>query len=149
MAKSYNLLILVMTVLVLKRVGILKGSAGGLMRYESWGRVRLKCDGTWWRTGGEVKEKLANGVGSQYPHTTSEHGALNITNADAHTSAGSSWLNWHPCRFKWTHPFHRKMKSCFCASAITFQMQPTCCFFCNRIECDVSLLWVSQLVWLL
>jgi hypothetical protein len=29
-------------------------------------RVQLKCDGTRWRTGGEVKEKLANGVGSQY-----------------------------------------------------------------------------------
>jgi len=26
----------------------------------------LKCDGTRWRTGGEVKVKLANGVGSQY-----------------------------------------------------------------------------------
>jgi hypothetical protein len=26
----------------------------------------LKCDGTWWRTGEEVKGKLANGVGSQY-----------------------------------------------------------------------------------
>jgi len=30
-------------------------------------RVRLKPDGTRWRTGGEVKGKLANGVGSQYP----------------------------------------------------------------------------------
>jgi len=29
-------------------------------------RVQLKCDGTWWRTGGEVKGKLANGVGSHY-----------------------------------------------------------------------------------
>ena len=29
-------------------------------------RVQLKRDGTRWRTGGEVKEKLANGVGSQY-----------------------------------------------------------------------------------
>jgi len=29
-------------------------------------RVQLKCDGTRWRTGGEVKVKLANGVGSQY-----------------------------------------------------------------------------------
>ena len=29
-------------------------------------RVQLKCDGTRWRTGGEVKGKLANGVGSQY-----------------------------------------------------------------------------------
>jgi hypothetical protein len=30
-------------------------------------RVQLKCDGTRWRTGGEVKGKLASGVGSQYP----------------------------------------------------------------------------------
>ena len=31
------------------------------------GRLQLKCDGTRWRTGGEVKGRLANGVGSQYP----------------------------------------------------------------------------------
>jgi len=30
------------------------------------GRVQLKCDGTRCRTGGEVKGKLANGVGNQY-----------------------------------------------------------------------------------
>ena len=30
------------------------------------GRVQLKCDGILWRTGGEVKGKLTNGVGSQY-----------------------------------------------------------------------------------
>ena len=30
-------------------------------------RVQLKREGTRWRTGGEVKGKLANGVGSQYP----------------------------------------------------------------------------------
>ena len=30
-------------------------------------RVQLECDGTRWRTGGEVKGKLANAVGSQYP----------------------------------------------------------------------------------
>ena len=30
-------------------------------------RVQLKCDGTRCRTGGEVKGKMANGVGSQYP----------------------------------------------------------------------------------
>jgi hypothetical protein len=29
-------------------------------------RVQLKCDGTRWRRGGEVKWKLANGVGSHY-----------------------------------------------------------------------------------
>jgi len=28
-------------------------------------KVQLKCDGTQWRTGGEVKGKLTNGVGSQ------------------------------------------------------------------------------------
>jgi len=33
---------------------------------ESSVRLQLKCDGTRWRTGGEVKGKLANGVGSQY-----------------------------------------------------------------------------------
>jgi hypothetical protein len=30
-----------------------------------------------------------------------------------------------PRRFKWTHPFRRKTKSCFCACAITIEMQPT------------------------
>ena len=30
------------------------------------GRIQLKCDGTRRRAGGEVKGKLANGVGSQY-----------------------------------------------------------------------------------
>jgi len=31
------------------------------------------------------------------------------------------------CRFKWTRPFRRKTKSGFCACAITFQTQSTCC----------------------
>ena len=55
--------------------------------------MRLKPDGTRWRTGGEVKGKLANGVGSQYSPTTSERGVSSITNADSHTSAASSRLN--------------------------------------------------------
>jgi len=29
-------------------------------------------------------------------HTTSEHGVSSITTADAHNSAASSRLNWHP-----------------------------------------------------
>ena len=58
-------------------------------------------------------------------HTTSEHGVSSITTADAHTSAASSRLNWRPRRFKWTCPFRRKTKSCFCACAITFQTQST------------------------
>ena len=36
------------------------------MNMESCSGVQLKCDGTRWRTGGEVKGKLANAVGSQY-----------------------------------------------------------------------------------
>jgi len=64
---------------------------------------------------------MANGVGSQYSHTTSEHDVSSITNADAHTSAASFRLNWSPRRFKWTRPFRRKTKSVFCACAFTFQ----------------------------
>jgi hypothetical protein len=65
-------------------------------------------------------EKLANGVGSQYLHTTSEHGVSSVTTADAHTLAASSRLNWCRRRFKWIRPFRRKTKSGFCACAITF-----------------------------
>ena len=69
----------------------------------------------------------------QYPlHTTSEHGVSSIPTADAHTSAGSSRLNWRRPRppppggrFKWTRPFRRKTKSGFCACAITFQLAST------------------------
>ena len=86
-------------------------------------RVHLKPDGTPWRTVGEVKGKLANGVGSQYSHATSEHGVSSITTADAHNSAASSRLNWRPRRFKRTHPFPRRTKSGFCACVITFQTQ--------------------------
>jgi len=62
----------------------------------------LKCEGTRWRTGGEGKGKLANGVGSQYPSTTPDYGLSSITTADAHTSAASIRLNWRPRWFKWT-----------------------------------------------
>jgi len=58
-------------------------------------------------------------------HTTPEHGVSSITTTDAHNSAASSRLNWHPCRFKWTRPFRRKTKSGFCACAITFQLSST------------------------
>ena len=88
-------------------------------------RVRSEPGGTRWRMGGEVKGKLANGVGSQYSHATSERGLSSITQADAHTSAASSRLNWRPHRFKWTRPFRGKTKSGFCAFAITFRTSYT------------------------
>jgi len=72
-----------------------------------------------------MKGKLVNGMGSQYSHITSERGVSNISNADTHTSAASSRLNWRPCWFKWSRPFRRKMKSGFYACAITFQMHYT------------------------
>jgi hypothetical protein len=98
----------------------------GLMHTISFScRVHLKPDGTRWRTGGEVKGKLANGVGSQYAHTASEHGVSGVTNADAHTSAASSRLNWRPRRFKWICLFRQKTKSGFCVCAVTFQMHYT------------------------
>ena len=88
-------------------------------------RARSESGGTRWRTGGEGKEKLANGVGSQYFHATPERGLSSITQADAHTSAASSRLNWRPYRFKWTRPFRGKTKSGFCACAITFRTSYT------------------------
>jgi hypothetical protein len=88
-------------------------------------RARWEPGGTRWCTGEEVKEKLVNGVGSQYSHATSEHGVSSITQANVHTSAASSRLNLFPHRFKWTHPFWGKMKSGFCVCAITFRTSYT------------------------
>ena len=57
------------------------------------GRVETESDGTRRSTGGEVKGKEANGVGSQHSCPVREHGLSSITTADAHTSAASSRLN--------------------------------------------------------
>ena len=90
--------------------------------------LQLKCDCTRWRTGGEVKGKLANGVGSHFtlPRNMVYPPLLPTIKADAHNSAASSRLNWRPWRFKWTLPFIRKTKSGFCACAITFQLASVC-----------------------
>jgi hypothetical protein len=81
--------------------------AHGDAREGKWGRN--------WRM-----EGVANTL-----HTTSELGVCSINNADAHTSAVSSRLNWRPRRFKRTCPFRRKTKSGLCACAITFRTQST------------------------
>ena len=88
-------------------------------------RARSEPGGTRWRTGGEVKGKLANGVGSQYSQATSERGISSITKADVHTSAVSCRLDWRPHWFEWTRPFRGKTKSGFCACAITFHTSYT------------------------
>ena len=100
---------------------------------EKMGRARSERGGTRWPTGGEVKGKLANGVGSQYSHAASERGVSNITQADAHTSAAISRLNWSPHRFKWTRPFRGKTKSGFCPCAITFRTSYT--LICSSEHC--------------
>ena len=66
------------------------------LKLTEFSRACSEPGGTRWRTGEEMKGKLANGVGSQYSHAASERGVSNITNADAHTSAASSRLNWAP-----------------------------------------------------
>jgi len=43
---------------------------GALRVILTSGRLQLKCAGTRWRTGGEVKGKMANGVGSHYSSHT-------------------------------------------------------------------------------
>jgi hypothetical protein len=91
-------------------------------KYVHFGRLQLKCDGTRWCTEGEVRGNRRMEWVASTLHTTSEHGVFSITTADAHTSAASSRLNWLPRWFKWTRPFRRKTKSCFCACAITFQL---------------------------
>ena len=48
-----------------------------------------------------------------------------LLQADAHTSAASSRLNWRSHRFKWTRPFRGKTKSGFCACAIRFRTSST------------------------
>ena len=99
--------------------------------------------GTRWRTGGEVKVKLANGVGSQYSYTTSGRSVSSITSADAHTSAASSRLNWLPRRFKWTRPFRRKTKTGFCACAIRFRTTFTPFF----LLFSVQILFTSSVIY--
>jgi len=89
-----------------------------------------------------VKEKLANGVGSQYSHATSERGLSSITQAVAHTSAASSRLNWRPHRFKWIRPFRGKANSGFCACAIMFRTSYT------SVLQWVPIIWVSIICFL-
>jgi len=52
-------------------------------------RVQLKRDGTR-RTGGEVKGKVANGVGNQYPSLPWNLVYPALLTADAHTTPASS-----------------------------------------------------------
>jgi len=82
-----------------------------------------KWRGNWWM------EWVASTL-----HTTSEHGVFSVTTGDAHNSAASSRLNWHPCRFKWTRPIRRKTKPGFCACAVTFQLASNTTLYVSSYE---------------
>ena len=91
-------------------------------------RLQLKCDGTRWRTGGEVKGKLANVVGSQYSsHHLRTWCIQHYYRWCAHLGCQQSTELTPTGRFKRTRPFRRKTKSDFCACAITFQLAITNC----------------------
>ena len=92
------------------------------------GRVQLKWDGIRWRTGEEVKGKLANWVCSQYPsHYLGTRCIQHYYRWCTHLDCEQSTELKSPGRFKWTRPFRRKTKSVFCACAITFQLVFTAC----------------------
>jgi len=91
-------------------------------------RVETESGGTRRRTGGEVKGKEANGVGSQQSSAwlgTVQPVFLQSFSADPHSKKASNQLNWHPRRYKWTRPFRWKTESGFCACAITFRFHST------------------------
>ena len=73
------------------------------------GRVQLKCDGTRWRTGGVVKWKLANAVGSQYPsHYLGTWCTQHYYSWCAHLGCQQPTELTLTGRFKWTSPFRTK-----------------------------------------
>jgi len=88
--------------------------------------LQLKRDGTRWRTGEEVKRKLANGVGSQYPsHCLGTWCIQHYYRWCAHL--GWPVVDWTdiPTDLNGLVRFARKTKYCFCACVITFQIQST------------------------
>jgi len=114
---------------VQRKVCMWKNNCGWIVEVHVW--VQLKCDGPRWRTGGEVKGKLANGVGSQY--------SLHYL---------GTWCIQH--YYRWCSHLDSsvspKTKSGFWECAITFQTQSTSldyyrsvCRVCLRIN---SVEWV-------
>ena len=99
------------------------------------GRLQLKCDGTRWRTVGEMKGGGGNWrmqwVASTL-HTTSEHGVSSITTADA-AHLGWPAVDWtdapHRADLNGLVRFARKTKCGFCACAVICQLASSDCSF--------------------
>ena len=101
-------------------------SLWGLM-FLSLSRLQLKSDATRWRTGEEVKGKVANEVGSQYSsHYLGTRCIQHYYRWCAHLGCQQSTeLTLLPADLNGLVRFARKTKSGFCACAITFQTQST------------------------
>ena len=84
----------------------------------------MKCDGTRCRTRGEVKGKLANGVGSQYSsHYLGTWYIQHYYCLCAHLGCQQSTELTAPADLNGLVRFARKTKSGFCTCAVTFQVQ--------------------------
>jgi len=88
--------------------------------------LQLKCDGTRWRAGGEVKEKLANGVGSQYfSHYFGTWCIQHYYRWCAQLGCQQSTELKSLADLNGLVRFAERLKSGFCACAITFQLTST------------------------
>jgi len=96
-------------------------------------RLQLKCDGTRWRTGGEVKGKLANAVGSQYSsHYLGTWCIQHYYRGCA--QLGLSVVEWTdaPAELNGLVRFGERRNSGFCACAITFNLlKPNDIYICR------------------
>ena len=91
-------------------------------------RVETESGGTRRRTGGEVKRKEVNGVGSQQSSAwlgTVLPVLLQSFSSYPHSKKANTRLNWDPRRYKWTRPFRWKTESGFCSCATTFRFHST------------------------
>jgi len=92
-----------------------------LMAHTSAASSRLN-----WRPPADLNG-LANGVGSQYSSHYLGTWCIQHYYRWCRTPRLPvvDWTDATAGRFKWTRPFRRKTKSCFCACAITFQLAST------------------------
>ena len=97
----------------------------GLVSNTKTDRLQLKCDGPRWRPGGEVKGKVANGVGSQY---SSHYLGTWCIQLPLMRTPRLPVVDWTVA------PADLKKKSGFCACAITFQLASTSCASVSRTK---------------
>ena len=84
------------------------------LHLEGLCRLQVKCDGTRWRTGREVKAKMSNAVGSQYPsHYLGTCSIQHYYRWCEHIASQQLTEQTPTGRFKCTRPFGSKDEICF------------------------------------